>query len=230
MSSSPSALPQYPPKSTLRGTRAESKTPSSPPIRRVASASTGLTESLRSSQSTRLPDSKKLLEKTFIYNNTEITFDTYLDKIFTALGLDDSMKASIKDEFNALNSSDIIIVHEMFDDSKNKEQFDKLFEADIDLQNITLRLKPYNLGDKWLKLLSNLAKLQGYIILNKAQSDNCSELVGAIIAAVDEKISITNQILSSNLKSSSRPIPADAVDNKYLKYKNKYLNLKNLNF
>ena len=166
-------------------------------------------------------------------DNPPFTFNDYLKRIFNALGLSNEDQDPILKEFEKLTSKDVIINNMINKEFQSK--LDQLIEADKKLKVLTKDIEQYNRdsGDSWKKLLTNLAKLQGYIFLNKVQSKD-PKLVSAIIKAVSEKLAVVNDIFS-NLKPNKSGTEEEIVNkddsvhfNKYLKYKNKYLSSKKI--
>ena len=78
----------------------------------------------------------------------------------------------------------------------------------------------------WDKTISTLGKLQGLVILKKISSNDCKPVIETLLAAIDKKISVVNEILEQNITQTGGN-NINTFKNKYLKYKMKYLNLKN---
>jgi len=105
---------------------------------------------------------------------------------------------------------------------------ENLLKADSDLHDLEPKLKPYydKVKENWESMLYNLGKLQAIIFLKKLEepTNNCGEIVNDITKALDNKINIVNKILEENIKTSQLE---KQHKQKYLKYKTKYLHLKN---
>ena len=190
---------------------------------------------------TILVDKTTLLNRPFKYSDNDLTtFQDYLNLIFKSLGLSNQVISEINDEFTELLANDIEILKSGTNTPDFITKINALIKADENLKEIskTIGQDYQTILPQWNSLLTNLAKLQGYIILNKVKSNDCSGLIKAIIDAMDAKIKATNEILEfklkeeANLPSSRLPSSSSSLSsqNKYFKYKNKYLNLKKLNF
>lgn len=108
---------------------------------------------------------------------------------------------------------------------KNTEiHLDKLIEADIEIEKLKTQME--NKGgydvESWNKLMEGLSKLQVLSLINKTA--NCKETTDAIITALNEKINRVNEVLEKNLQTGGN---IKSYKHKYLKYKSKYLRIKN---
>ena len=158
--------------------------------------------------------------------NINNDFINYTNKILTALDI----------------PSDSNVLQEMikFNDSEKykiitNEKINNLLEADSKLFELGKRLEnePYyeQIKNQWNLMIKNLAKLQIYIFIKKIDKSNCGPLIEEIVKALDNKISIVNKIMEENIKSiddeNKQIINTTKLNNKYLKYKTKYLQIKN---
>ena len=130
----------------------------------------------------------------------------------------------------------------------NQELKNAMLAADTGYSNLIKPggpLHPYesNIRINWDKLSSSLGQLQGLSILNKISPSDCGPVIKELINAFNTKINSVNSILADKLESTPGPdtnttkATTNAIQkggysdlvykNKYLKYKQKYLQLKN---
>ena len=105
----------------------------------------------------------------------------------------------------------------------------KLLEADRDLNNLFTEgaLLPYKslIQDEWTKMITQLAELQGLIILKKVHKNDCDGVIKQLLAAITAKLSVVNEIVKAELNNQTGGSDDTMYKTKYLKYKTKYLNL-----
>ena len=122
----------------------------------------------------------------------------------------------------------------------NKQLQDAMLSADEAFSNLIKvngALYPYesNIRTNWDNLSNSLGQLQALSILSKISPSDCGPVIDALVKAFDTKIKSVNSILAER---NAAPISgANAIKkggysdliykNKYLKYKQKYLQLKN---
>ena len=175
-------------------------------------------------------------------------YETYIDDILTVLNITDT--DDIKNLKAELNFSDTTKYELMaaFTNPEFTNKLTKLKEADKSI--IELEAKYEDIFDDkdvktlWNGLLQKLASLQVYIIIKsiRKSGEKCSEIVQAFSSALDKKMSFVNDILSQNIEEQMTPKKTETIKisslkggtnyissyYKYIKYKNKYLKLKNI--
>ena len=75
-------------------------------------------------------------------------------------------------------------------------------------------------------MTTNLGKLQTFILLKQVKPNDCSKFIKKLGDALNNKINFVNEILEQNIMNETAEIVNKSNKNKYIKYKNKYLNLK----
>lgn len=68
----------------------------------------------------------------------------------------------------------------------------------------------------------NLGKLQLYAILRKIQQGNCSDVINTLTTALNNKLTIVNEMLETNLQTGGGQKVDDPYFHKYWKYRFKY--------
>jgi len=118
-----------------------------------------------------------------------------------------------------------ININEAIDESIN-DKIIGLLKADDDINNFDKYIKTEKVKENFNLLKKNLAELQVRVILKKLEKvENCDEVINVLLSALNNKLTITNNILESNLQKGGSNSEINYY-NKYLKYKNKYNNLK----
>jgi hypothetical protein len=118
-----------------------------------------------------------------------------------------------------------ININETIDESIN-DKIIELLKADDDINNFDKYIKTEKVKENFNLLKKNLAELQLRVILKKLEKvENCDEVINVLLDALNNKLTITNNILESNLQKGGSNNEKNYY-NKYLKYKNKYNNLK----
>ena len=118
-----------------------------------------------------------------------------------------------------------ININETIDESIN-DKIIELLKADDDINNFDKYIKTEKVKENFNLLKKNLAELQLRVILKKLEKvENCDEVINVLLSALNNKLTITNNILESNLQKGGSNNEKNYY-NKYLKYKNKYNNLK----
>ena len=108
---------------------------------------------------------------------------------------------------------------------KNTETYlGDLIEADKGIEQLKDTMKSTGGYDpeKWNKLMEGLSKLQVLSLINKTV--DCKETTDAIINALNKKIELVNGVIEENLQTGGN---IKSYKHKYLKYKSKYLRIKN---
>jgi hypothetical protein len=159
----------------------------------------------------------------------------FINDIIQKLGIPNVFASTIIIEMRKLNNKAKlkIINHEGLNLS-----IDALKEADDNLGKLIDNgpLTEYYKGEYnqklWNNTMTEVARLQGLILLRKISETNCDGVIQALLGAFDAKLKAVNNILASDLTKSPTQIGGsnDAMfKSKYEKYKMKYLNLKNKN-
>jgi hypothetical protein len=142
-----------------------------------------------------------------VQTNTLPNFDTFMDEILKILEIDSTRRDAILEHLKKFTTSDKIKIIENLDTVK-----EKLFYADRQLINLynsdTLMKYRANIQTEWNKMTSELAKLQGLIILKKAEKEDCNGVINSLLSAITTKISTVNEIVESNLRSNDITTPS----------------------
>ena len=152
-------------------------------------------------------------------------FEEFIKKILDTLQIDPkSINDIIADMDSKFNRSDKYKI-------LNNPKINELLKADEDLKRLEQKLEPYynDIKDQWNLMMKNLGKLQTFIFLKKIEPSNCGPIINEIITALNTKINTVNEILEENIKSTNNQAGGniDSFKQKYLKYKSKYLHIKN---
>ena len=149
-------------------------------------------------------------------------FNDKINDIMNAIGIKDEdirkkihlSLANFKDseKFKLINNIDMNTQYQSLIEKDNelKNLFDKTFN-DNTKDNSEIK-------DNWDKMISELAELQGLIILKKVKKD-CNSTINALLKALSGKLSIINDLLKSELNTQI----GGSINN--LQYKTKYLKL-----
>jgi hypothetical protein len=163
------------------------------------------------------------------------TFNGFAKRIFKALGFTDDIIASkfqsFIDGFSKEDKYKLIYETEKYVDS--------LEVADNELSGLTTgSLAQYmdQIKVNWESMNEQLAQLQILSLIQR--KEDCSGVIKELLNILGKKIETVNGILKQNLGISSEINPSvnaqeqnlssSSAQKKYLKYKNKYLALKNL--
>jgi hypothetical protein len=154
--------------------------------------------------------------------STPKTIRNLIDMVGNNLGIDINSLDSIK------NLNDIEM-NRVIDDSKIKniealqnadKQF-KVFEATY-LNNLDTES---NVKQNFIMLKKNLGELQIKIFMKKLEkAKNCDSILNVLIETLNNKLTTVNSVLTDDLKQTGGKINID-YHSKYIKYKNKYLQL-----
>jgi hypothetical protein len=188
----------------------------------------------------------------------EQIYETYIDEILKVLDIKDPTDvSSLKGELLKFSDPTKYQLITAFNKPTFIAKIDGLKEADKKIIELKERydyiLNDDDIKKSWDALLQKLTKLQVYIIIKsiRKSGEKCSEIVQAFSEALDTKMGMVNKILSTNieeqkgLSKTAAEISEGVVKNpllrttqkggnntslyyKYIKYKNKYLRLKEL--
>jgi len=141
-----------------------------------------------------------------------------------------------KELFNSIKN---IISEEELDreikDINKLNQINKLFESDDEINkfeknNILNKYHSNNVKNNFGKLKNNLGKLQALVLIKHFErAQNADEVLESLLSIFNDKINVVNDILTINIKDFKNQTGGskDKYTNKYIKYKLKYLLLKN---
>jgi len=155
-------------------------------------------------------------------NGTKIsTFDEYIDAIFMALDISSKDQAKLKNEI--LNFSDKDKNKIISNDYINVALLE-LINADNEIKKIKNNYDFFeDIQDGWDNMTQNLAELQTIILLKNINTKKCSKFINSLKNLLTKKINFVNNIIEKNIETKNTEFK---VAKKYLKYKNKYINLK----
>lgn len=154
-------------------------------------------------------------------------FNGFAKRIFSALGFTDDVIASKFQSF--------------LDEFSKEEKFKLINETEryvTSLEIVDNELKGLSIGslaqymtqikNNWDTMNEQFAQLQILSLIQR--KEDCSGVIKELLNILSKKIETVNGILKSNLGISSEiQMQSDSQSKKkYLKYKNKYLSLKNL--
>jgi hypothetical protein len=172
-------------------------------------------------------------------------YNDHVSKIVSYLGIGDDLQEYFKNTLSKLTPTDKYNIIKSTGDN-----LDKLEKADKELRSFLTRLEKEHpkTVNSFKELLKNLTKLQVLIFINK-KSEDCTKIIDDLNKTMNNKIEAVNSIISSSLEKPSEVNSASVStkylkgkrnglfnlfgganidDNiKYLKYKIKYLKLKN---
>ena len=156
-------------------------------------------------------------------------FTDYIKTILITLGINAETSISILNEME--QKFDDKTKYELVNNPQIQSSIQKLITSDQEINNLIqpdgeLFIYKDAIKTTWDKTLSTLGKLQGLVILKKISSNDCKPVIESLLAAIDKKISVVNEILEQNITQTGGN-NINKFKNKYLKYKMKYLNLKN---
>jgi hypothetical protein len=155
-------------------------------------------------------------------NGTKIsTFDEYIDAIFMALDISNKDQENLKNEI--LNFSDKDKYKIISNDNINVA-LKELINADNEIKKIKNDYDFFeDIQDGWDDMTHNLAELQTIILLKNINTKKCSKFINSLKTLLTNKIKFVNNIIEKNIETKNTEFK---VAKKYLKYKNKYINLK----
>lgn len=187
-------------------------------------------------------------------SSSEFTFVDHMTKIMDTLDISGVQRDTILKEMSTFNDTQKFTIMK---DTNLSSLLDKLIESDKAIKNLfdnDLKSMQKDIKPQWDIMLANISKLQGYIILQKVQSGDCSAVIRSLMEALNKKIDSVNSVLEANINSAGvvahavapAVAPAAVVPpasgastkyqhngelnnkfrEKYLKYKLKYINLK----
>jgi hypothetical protein len=147
--------------------------------------------------------------------------DDYISQIAFALDVNDEIKKQLIIEIKGYTNFDKLSFIK-----NTEEKLRELIVADEQIKLLKTQLDNNGGYDEttWNSLMSGLTKLQALSLINK--NGDCKETTDAIINALDAKIKAVNSVLVTNLN----PLKGGNIKSykhKYLKYKSKYLRIKN---
>lgn len=156
-------------------------------------------------------------------------FSDYITNILAALGIDKDTGNAILNEMQT--KFDDKTKYELVNNPDIQSSIQKLITSDQEINNLIqpggeLEIYKDAIQSTWNKTIATLGKLQGLVILKKISSNDCKPVIESLLAAIDKKISVVNEILEQNIAQTGGN-NINTFKNKYLKYKMKYLNLKN---
>jgi hypothetical protein len=156
-------------------------------------------------------------------------FSDYIRTILSTLGIDNTTGTNILNEME--QKFDDKNKYELVNNSQIQTSIQKLITSDQEINNLIqpggeLFIYKDAIKSTWDRTIATLGKLQGLVILKKISSNDCKPVIESLLAAIDKKISVVNEILEQNITQTGGN-NINTFKNKYLKYKMKYLNLKN---
>jgi hypothetical protein len=155
-------------------------------------------------------------------NGTKIsTFDEYIDAIFMALDISTKDQEKLKKEILKYNDKD---KNKIISNDTINVALVELINADNEINKIKKKYEFFeDIQDGWDNMTRNLAELQTFILLKNINTKKCSKFIKSLKNVLTSKIKFVNNILETNIKTKNTEF---SVAKKYLKYKNKYINLK----
>jgi hypothetical protein len=153
----------------------------------------------------------------------DVDINNYINQIANVLDVSQDIKNQLIVQIKGYTNFDKL--------SFIKDTQDRLAELiTADQQIELLKIQMSNNGGydetTWNSLMSGLTKLQVLSLINK--NGDCKETTDAIINALDAKIKAVNSVLVTNLNPPrQRGGNIKSYKHKYLKYKSKYLRIKN---
>jgi hypothetical protein len=155
-------------------------------------------------------------------NGTKIsTFDEYIDAIFMALDISTKDQAKLKNEILKYNDTE---KNKIISNDYINVALTELIEADNEIKKIKNDYDFFeDIEDGWDDMTHNLAELQTIILLKNINTKKCSKFINSLKTLLTNKINFVNNIIEKNIETKNNEFN---VAKKYLKYKNKYINLK----
>jgi len=152
------------------------------------------------------------------------SFDDYMLTIFDALGINnfELLKSEIDQKFNDANRFQII------SNPNIQAALQGLVKSDSEIKMLKNLYSSFftKIEKEWNEMTTNLGKLQTFILLKQVKPNDCSKFIKKLGDALNNKINFVNEILEQNIMNETAEIVNKSNKNKYIKYKNKYLNLK----
>jgi hypothetical protein len=155
-------------------------------------------------------------------NGTKIsTFDQYIDNIFTALDISNNDQIKLREEILKFNDID---KNKIISNDTINIALQELINADNEINKIKKEYEFFDdIKDGWDNMTRNLAELQTFILLKNINTKKCSKFIKSLKNVLTSKIKFVNNIIEKNIETKNNEFN---VAKKYLKYKNKYINLK----
>ena len=148
-------------------------------------------------------------------------FQELLTRITNNLGISLEKQEEIIIKFNEkFNGNDKYQIIQSLKENK----IDELLRVDTSINNLKISYPDIlTNNNRWDSLKDSLGELQALIFIKKLETPkpDCKEIVNTIVSALDNKIKLVNTILEENITTSE-------LRTKYIKYKSKYLHLKNI--
>ena len=155
-------------------------------------------------------------------NGTKIsTFDEYINTIFTALDISNNDQIKLREEILKFNDKD---KNKIISNDTINIALQELINADNEINKIKNEYEFFDdIKDGWDNMTRNLAELQTFILLKNINTKKCSKFITSLKNVLTSKIKFVNNIIEKNIETKNNEFN---VAKKYLKYKNKYINLK----
>ena len=156
-----------------------------------------------------------------IDNSNIDTFDKYIDTVFTALDISPDNQTELKKEILKFNDK---AKFKLISNKDINKALQELISADDNIKKIKNDYDFFkDIEIEWKDMTTNLANLQTLILLENIKKQKCSKFIDILKDVLTSKINSVNSILETNIKTKNTEF---SVAKKYLKYKNKYINLK----
>jgi hypothetical protein len=152
-------------------------------------------------------------------------FDEFITLLFKTLDIDKSKMGDLKNEINLkFNHSN---KYEIFLNPNIRNALQGLIESDSEINNLEKDFSEFfdKIEKEWNEMTVNLGKLQALILLKQIREGDCKDFTKKLVDALNKKITTVNEILEENLNAENDTRSTESARRKYLKYKNKYLNL-----
>ena len=155
-------------------------------------------------------------------NGTNIsTFNEYINTIFTALDISNNDQIKLREEILKFNDKD---KHKIISNDTINIALQELINADNEINKIKNEYEFFDdIKVGWDNMTRNLAELQTFILLKNINTKKCSKFITSLKNVLTSKIKFVNNIIEKNIETKNNEFN---VAKKYLKYKNKYINLK----
>jgi hypothetical protein len=153
------------------------------------------------------------------------SFDEFITLLFKTLDINEAKMTDLKNEINRkFNHSN---KYEIFLNPKIRSALQGLIDSDNEINNLKTDFKDFfsKIETEWADMTENLGKLQALVLLKQIREGNCKEFTTKLVDALNKKIKNVNEILEENLDEVNNNRADVSARRKYLKYKNKYLNL-----
>ena len=169
--------------------------------------------------------------------NVKDEYEQLIIEIVNAIGINDDKKNTLIEKMMNFKKSDKYI---LTNNTDIKAKIEQLKEADKEFAGLKIKVQAQysDLVELWETMTTNLVELQGKIILENISATDCTGLIDSVISALDKKLTLMSSILDDHNKSKT-PNGNSTIGatnegsrkyyfNKYMKYKNKYLKLREL--